>query len=162
MEVRMQGCGMYAELLDDSIVKRERMNNLLRRGKAPAQRLGLGSIGQKKTLRTMKLPWSSEHSEESYRLTSGLGNDPTIVRASMLTFGYQGMLVRPEKASRSQGCRLIYIMRTGMSSQQGAMHGHLVFRWELPIGAQESKRVLFHMGSCLPGTPRMSPNPWLR
>src|SRR5918992_4381293 len=43
----------------------------------------------KKTLETMKLPRSSEHSEESYRLTSGLGNDPTIVLASMLTFGYR-------------------------------------------------------------------------
>jgi hypothetical protein len=52
-----------------------------------------GSAGQKKTLETTKLPWSSEHSEESCRLTSGLGNDPTIVLTSMLTFGYRGMFV---------------------------------------------------------------------
>ncbi len=66
-----------------------------------------GSTGPKKTLRTMKLPWSSEHSEESYRLTSGLGNDPTIVLASMLTFGHQGMFVRYQKVPHSQDYILI-------------------------------------------------------
>ena len=52
----------------------------------------------KKTLEAKKLPWSSEHSEESYRLTSGLGNNPTIVLASMLTFGHRGMVIRLQKA----------------------------------------------------------------
>ena len=49
--------------------------------------------GQKKTLRTMKLPWSPKHSKESYQPTSGLGNDPTIALASVLTFGNRGMFV---------------------------------------------------------------------
>jgi hypothetical protein len=52
-----------------------------------------GGAGQKKTLETTKLPWSSEHSEASYRRTSGLDNDPAIVRASMLTFGDRGMFI---------------------------------------------------------------------
>jgi Sigma-70 factor, region 1.2 len=42
------------------------------------------------------------------------------------------------------------------------LQGHLVFGWELHTGAKTSKRVLFCMGSCLPGTPRMSQNPLLR
>jgi hypothetical protein len=45
--------------------------------------------GPKKNPENYKLSWSSEHSEESYRLTSGLGNDPAIVLASMLTFGHR-------------------------------------------------------------------------
>ena len=40
--------------------------------------------------------------------------------------------------------------------------GHLGFGWELHTGAKKSKRVLFRMGSGLPGTPRMSQHPWLR
>ena len=40
--------------------------------------------------------------------------------------------------------------------------GHLVFGWELHTGVEKRQRVLFHMGSCLPSTPRMSQNPLLR
>ena len=47
------------------------------------------TVPKKRTLRTIKLSSSSEHSEASYRLTSGLGNDPTITSASVLTFGHQ-------------------------------------------------------------------------
>jgi hypothetical protein len=42
------------------------------------------------------------------------------------------------------------------------VQGHLVFGWELHTGAKKSTRVLFRMGSCVPGTPRMSQNPALR
>jgi hypothetical protein len=70
------------------------VGNSLRQRKGFGRDAGLrhgaqGSTGQKKTLRTTKLPWSSEHSEESYRLTSGLGNNPALTLASMLTFGHR-------------------------------------------------------------------------
>ena len=57
---------------------------------------------------------------------------------------------------------LLPVLQAVQPAISGWMQGHLVFGWELHTGAKKSKRVLFRMGSCLPGTPRMSQNPLLR
>ena len=65
--------------------------------------------------------------------------------------------------SRDAG-RAIYhtLFRWLPTTLLGVLQGHLVFGWELHRGVEKRQRVLFHMGSCLPSTPRMSQNPLLR